>query len=966
MPMLVDPDTGAVEAMAIGPIRAISFAPDGAGRVIARNSIDPARWKRYRGGTAGQLWVDRRGDGGFRRILTDLRSDLASPMWIGSRLYFLSDHEGIGNLYSVRRGGADLRRHTDHDEYYLRWPSTDGARIVYQHAGTLWLFDPESDTTRPLDVDTASPRVQRNRRFVAADAQLTGFGVHPTGREVAVETRGRLVTMPLWADAARPIDPADGVRQRLARWLPDGSTVVAVSDEGGEEGLVVVTDDGSRRLEPDGLGHVWELAAAPMAPDRVAVVNHRHELLLVDVASGATRTVDSSACGALTDLAWSPDGRWLAYSIALTRTTRSIRLWEAETGTLLDVTAAEFRDTAPAWDPAGRFLYFLSSRVFDPVPDEYFLDLNFPRTVKPYVVPLRAADRSPFTEPVRDMADKPAGHDGNAATTEPVSVTIDAAGIDRRAVEVPVSLGRYLKLAVLTDAVLLLAAPIEGSLQRDIFGSTQPSYTVEKLAISSGKQETLFSDVADFAVSEDRSTIVYRSKDRLRALPAGQDAPKADGPPAEAERPGRATGWLDLDRIRLSLDPAAEWRQMYREAWRLQRDYFWDEGMSGVDWQRVYDRYLPLLDRVAARSELSDLLWEMQGELGTSHAYEMGGEYRPVPAYPQGYLGADLAMDPRSGRWRIAHIVRADHWDPAHGSPLEAPGVNVRDGDRLLAVNGRAVDREVSPAALLVNQAGNAVELTVADGRGRRERRVVVTALRDEQPLRYREWVEDRRAYVHDATDGRVGYIHLPDMGTVGYAEFHRSYLRELPRDALVIDVRNNRGGFVSALLLEKLARRRVGEAVLRWGPSEIYPEESPRGPMVCVTNENAGSDGDIFSHCFKMFELGPLVGTRTWGGVIGIDGRHRLVDGGMTTQPMASFWFADVGWGVENYGTDPDVVVDRTPQDWATDRDPQLDKALQLVQRALRRHKPPRPQDSPRPRLELPTLPPREHSTVR
>jgi tricorn protease len=399
---------------------------------------------------------------------------------------------------------------------------------------------------------------------------------------------------------------------------------------------------------------------------------------------------------------------------------------------------------------------------------------------------------------------------------------------------------------------------------------------------------------------------------------------------------------------------------MYREAWRLQRDFFWDADMSGVDWQRVHDRYLPLVDRLGARSDLADLLWEMQGELGTSHAYETGGEYRPVPSYGLGFLGADLRLE-RSGRWKVERVIRADHWWPGHGSPLEAPGVDVRDGDTILEVNGRPVGRDRAPAQELVNRADTDVELTVGDARGRRPRRVVVRTLRDEGPLRYRAYVEGRRRVVHEATDGRVGYLHIPDMVAHGYAEFHRAFLAELDRDALIVDIRDNGGGYVSALLLEKLQRRRLGYDVLRYAPSEPYPYESPVGPMVCITNQDAGSDGDIFSHCWKMLGLGPLIGTRTWGGVVGINIIRKLVDGGVTTQPQASFWFTDVGFGVENYGTDPDVVLDKTPQDWAADADPQLDRALALVQRELRGSKPPDLAGAKRPRLPLPKkLPPR------
>jgi len=331
-----------------------------------------------------------------------------------------------------------------------------------------------------------------------------------------------------------------------------------------------------------------------------------------------------------------------------------------------------------------------------------------------------------------------------------------------------------------------------------------------------------------------------------------------------------------------------------------------------------------------------------------------------VPKYGLGFLGADLRLD-RSGRWKVQRVVRADHWSPGNGSPLEAPGVEVRDGDTILAVNGHAVGRDRSPAQELVNQAGLDVELTVGDGRGRKPRRVVVRTLRDEAELRYREYVEGRRRAVREATDGRVGYLHIPDMIAHGYAEFHRSYLSELDRDGLVVDIRDNGGGYVSALLLEKLQRRRLGYDLLRYGPPEPYPYQSPAGPMVCITNQDAGSDGDIFSHCWKLLGLGPLIGTRTWGGVVGINIIRKLVDGSMTTQPQASFWFRDVGFGVENYGTDPDVVLDKTPQDWAADADPQLDRAIALVLREMKAHKPLRPMQAKRPQLTLPSnLPPR------
>jgi len=329
------------------------------------------------------------------------------------------------------------------------------------------------------------------------------------------------------------------------------------------------------------------------------------------------------------------------------------------------------------------------------------------------------------------------------------------------------------------------------------------------------------------------------------------------------------------------------------------------------------------------------------------------------PAYLTGHLGADLALDAKK-RWRFEHIVRGDQWQEGRSSPLLGPGVNVREGDTLLAINGRALTSSLAPRALLVHQAGQYVELTVGDANGRKPRSVLVKALRAETPARYREWVEGNRTRVHEATGGRVGYLHIPDMGAWGFSEFHRYYMSEVERDGLIIDVRFNGGGNVSQILLEKLARKRIGYDVKPWGVPEPYPSDSPAGPLVAITNEHAGSDGDIFSHCFKLMKLGPLVGKRTWGGVVGIWVRHVLADGGATSQPEFAFWFRDVGWNVENYGTDPDVDVDIRPQDYAAGRDPQMETALDLIKRELKSTPVKLPDFSKRPSRKLPKLPKR------
>ncbi|MBI5368119.1 MAG: PDZ domain-containing protein [Planctomycetes bacterium] len=991
----VPADGGPTRALGHGPARAAACAPAGRGIVIGRNSGDPARWKRYRGGTAGTLWIDRKGDGAFAPLIR-LAGNLASPMWLGDRIYFLSDHEGFGNLYSCTPTGRDLRRHTHHEDFFARFPATDGRRIVYHAGADLYLFDPASDagsgSSRKVDIRLHSARADRSRKFVPATRYLENFDLHPKGHALAAVCRGAAFTLDLWEGAPRRFG-ASGTRLRLARWLPDGKRLVAVTDEGGEESLVLLTVDGTaepRRIAGD-FGRPIDLAPAPAGADRVALTNQRQEVIVVDLAAGAARAVERSDWGRVDGLGWSPDGRWLAYGFPDTRRTCRIHLFDSATAKAapVPVTASAFRDVRPAFDPEGKFLYFISWRNFDPVYDSLQFELGFPRGAQPFLLTLRADTPSPFAAATRiprapgatatDDKDKESGKaDAKAeakgdpktpATPAPPKVEIDLDGIADRVVAFPVPDGRYAEVRGAAGRALFTSFPIEGSLDQGWLPAGDPPAKTKLQAwdFEQSKVETVCEKMTDFGLSLDGKTLVLRVGGRLRVVPA---AYKPDGKPGSDDA-GRESGWLDLGRLRLAVTPHEEWRQMFREAWRLQRDQFWTPDMSGLDWSAVHDRYLPLVDRAGTRAEFSDLLWELQGELGTSHCYELGGDYRAEPGWHQGFLGADLELDRKSGAWRIARIPRGDSWDEKRAAPLAAPGLGVKPGDELVAVAGEAVGPERSPYELLVHQAGSEVQLLVragAAGAGKGKtapaaaaaapRLITVKTLRDEQGLRYRDWVEANRARVHAETDGRVGYVHVPDMGPLGYSEFHRYFATEVDRDGLIVDVRWNGGGHVSQLLLEKLARRRVGYCATRWSRPESYPSDAPMGPLVALTNEYAGSDGDIFSHSFKLFKLGPLVGKRTWGGVVGIWPRHSLVDGTWTTQPEFAFWFEDVGWSVENYGTEPDIEVEVRPQDWATGRDPQMEKGLAAMRKLLKERRPRVPELAGRPRLRPVPLP--------
>ncbi|MGE5737592.1 MAG: S41 family peptidase [Betaproteobacteria bacterium] len=970
-------DGGMPELLPLGQVNHLAFGP-GQARLIGRNTADPARWKRYRGGTAGHLWIDTDGRGEFRR-LTELAGNITSPMWLGERIWYLSDAEGVGNLYSCRPDGSDVRRHTDHDDFYARHAQTDGKRIVYQCGADVWLFDPRKDATAKLSIDVPSHRTQSSRKFVDAAENLAGFELHPAGHSLAIESRGKLFTFALWEGAVRQHGIADGVRYRHGQWLAGGDTLVAVSDETQDERLVVLRNGETRVLTFD-IGRVVAMRASPVGT-RVAITNHRHDVLLVDVDANTCDTIDHSDSGRSESLAWSPDGAWLAYPFWTSPRHSAIKLHGVESGTNTLVTTPEFRDYSPAFDPGGRYLYFLSLRTFDPVYDNVQFELSFPRAARPYLIALQADQRPPFEPEPKGM--KP--DDPRATQDKPgdktVAVRVDLDGIARRVAAFPVPEGRFDQIAgVAGDKVVWSVMPVAGAHGRG--GHKDLPGRLDVFDFNTKKAELLVDKLEHFVLSDDHVTLVLKQGKRLRAIRADRMPDPRERAQPSGEEPSRKSGWIDLGRVRVSVDPPREWRQMLHEVWRLQRDQFWVPDMSGIDWQAVYARYEPLLGRVATRSELSDLIWETQGELGTSHAYEAGGDHRRPPPVTLGHLAAELELSADGSSYAVTRIVEGDPWDASADSPLNAVGVQVRAGERIVAVNGQPVSRERPPQALLVHQANAKVELTLAapsqDAGSAREsasqatgnakasapagpstRSVVVTTVADEMPARYREWVERNRAWVHEHSKGRVGYLHLPDMMSAGFAEFHRYFGTECDRDAMIVDVRYNRGGHVSQLLLEKVARRRLGYDLTRWGQPEPYPIESPAGPVVALTNEHAGSDGDIFSHCFKLMKIGRLVGTRTWGGVIGINPRHKLVDGSETTQPEYSFWFTDVGFAVENYGTDPEIEVDNAPQDARASRDRQLETALatalELANGASK------PDFGERPVLRREALPPRK-----
>lgn len=1013
-------DGGWAEELPFGPVESVAFGPEvGDERPVVVASVlsrEPAWWKRYRGGTAGKLWIDADGNGEFERLVPELDGNLADPMWVDGRIAFLSDHEGYGNLYSVLPNGKDLRRHTDHEDFYVRHAATDGKRVIFESAGELWLLlDLGSDAVR-LDITLGSASQSRRPALLKAARHLGAVVPDTAGTASAVEAHGTIHWLRHKDGPSRIVEATPGVRGRLPRPLGDGR-IAYIADHDGTEALhirdivaslsasglapaaggketveapaapapeagvedspvlpqpipaagaavlagssFVPADDQQPEAQqadvaPEDAASPAEAQAAPAgtketriaipvpsrassleaSPDgrHVAVGTSFGEVFVADTGTGDVALVASIGEGTIEELAWSADSRWLVWSEPVTSfgSRSRLRLVDVEQSGAepVDVTDGRFCDKSPAFTPDGKYLAFLSNRSFDPVYDGHSFDLSFPSPIKPYLVALAAGTPSPFGPAVAADGESAQGGQQESASggaSSAPEVRVDPEGLAHRVIGVPVPQGNYTSLATTDGALLWLDWALAG-----VTGDGKASQddkdarpSLVRFDLAKRKTATLVEALDSYRLSGNRSMLVYLADKQVTAVPS--DA-KAD------EESGKLVK-VDLGRIRVMMDPLSVWGQAFDEAWRLQRDFFWAEDMAGQDWESIHRRYRPMVDRLGSHDDLVDLLWELHGELGTSHAY-----VRPAPvtengSHGQGRLGADISHTPAG--WEITRILAGESSDPLATSPLTRPGVDAKAGDILLAIDGVPLTAAVTPAMQLVGAAGRAVELTLLNGPAHTgaegtERRVAVVPVKDEERLRYQEWVAGNRRTVREASGGTFGYLHIPDMMANGWAQLHRDLDTETALDGLIVDVRRNRGGHTSQLVAELIGRKVTGWSMPRGEKPRTYPHHAPRGPVIVLADEFAGSDGDIITQVSKLRGIGPVIGTRTWGGVVGIDNRFSLADGTGVTQPRYANWFSGgVGWSVENYGVDPDIEVTFPPHAYAAGRDPQLEYGI-------------------------------------
>ena len=908
--------------------------------------------KRYTGGTARHVWVYRDGADEATRVSPEWRGESHSPRWWNGRVYFVTDRDGTMNLWSVTEAGADLKQHTRHSGWDVIRPALHDGRIVYQNGADLWLFDARTDSTRRLDITIASDLDQLRQRWVTEPFRyLTSARLSPTGDRVVLTARGRVFVAPAGPGRLVRASTKDSVRWRDVQFLPDGRRLVGLTDETGELEFATLPANGAGRdslLSRD--GSVLRFAGDP-SPDGtwLAYSDNNNRFFLRNLKTGAVRTLHQNEEG-VGGHAWSPDSRWLAWEHTARNSFRVLMLYDVQANRSFAVTSDRVNSFAPAWDPRGDFLYFLSDRnlrttVGSPwgarQPDPYF-----DKQIEVYQLALRAGVRSLFRPP--DDRRAPPGSvsaarpgRGAAGTARPATaapsatadVRIDTAGLSRRIDRVPVAAGNYSALAVNGDALFFLA---RDDARTDVH-ALRLAHKAEPVVLVEG--------VRSLELSQDRKKLLVRRNDALHVLDA------------RPVKPGNlADSRVDLSGWRFAIDVRDDWRQLFVDAWRLERDYFYDPGFHGVDWQATLAKHQPLVERITTRQELSVLIGWMVGELSALHTSVGGGDLRPAPdVINVASLGAHLVREPARGGYRIARIYEADPDYPAERAPLADPYLDVAAGDVITAVNGTRTLDVPDIGELLRDQGGKQVLLTIA--RGTSSRDVVAVPMTNEANLRYTDWELSRRRAVESASNGTMGYVHLRAMGANDVNQWYREFYPAFDRQGLIIDVRQNRGGNIDAFILDKLLRRawmywkgRAGEPT--WNMHYAF-----RGHMVVLVDAETASDGEAFADGFRRLGLGVVIGTRTWGGEIWLSNVNALTDGGVARAPMTGVYGPEGKWLIEQEGVIPDMEVDNLPHETFNGRDRQLEAAIaHLREKIAADPRPvPKPPAYPRPAFTYP-----------
>ena len=914
-----------------------SYSPDGRRLAVDQTSRWDVEWRSYRGGQNVPLvLIDLQTLDEV--LLPNERTADTHPVWMGGKVYFLSDRDWASNVWSYDPAGGALEQITSFDDADVKHLSGGAGTLVFEHDGRVHTLNPETGTTQAIPITVRGDFPWARERWVDVGTNIFAARLSATGQRAVMEARGEIFTVPVEHGSARNLTRSAGAADRAPVWSPDGASVAWFSDDGNGYQLMIAPQDGLGETRSLSIGESKMAWNPDWSPDgtRIAFMDDRARVRVIEVESGRILTADVGGAagdrGGMSPV-WSPDSRWLAYSKRYPNQFRRIVVWSLESGEARTVTDAMADAFSPTWDRDGRHLWFLASTnlgVGAGWANTRSMSAN--PTQGAYVVVLRADDPTPFLPRSDEEEGSPgapeAGAGGEEAAGEEEaegagegdaeadgddsSVRIDFEGIERRTLALPMPVRSY------AGAV---AGP-EGSVFIAEFQPNQPGATLHKFTLS-GREASVFTQgVGRMAVSGDGSRILFFAGGQWRVVDT-------------ARPPDATTGRLTVD-LRASIDPALEWKQIFDESWRMQRDFLYAPNTHGADWDAVYRRYEPLVEHVRHRADLNYILDQVNGELSIGHSFVGGGDMPRVESVPVGLLGADLEAD--SGRWRIARIYTTEQWNPGLNAPLDQPGMEIREGDYLLAVEGVELTAAEDPYRAFEGTVGRQLRVHVSSTPSMADARVeVVVPIGNEGQLRQRAWVEDNRRKVDELSDGRLAYVWVPNTGGPGITSFDRYYFSQQDRHAAVIDERFNGGGLLDDYMVDLMTRRlRAAFTNEAEGGVPMALPAGILGPKVLLVNEYAGSGGDFFPWIFSKLEVGPLIGTRTWGGLVASCSHYPMVDGGSVTAPCTAVFEPGVDWVAENVGVPADIEVRMDARSLAEGRDPQLERGVAEALRLL------------------------------
>jgi tricorn protease len=947
-----------------------SYSPDGTHLAYVPHIQWEAAWKRYRGGQTTPIWIADLKDSSVAKVPRENSND-HYPMWVGDTIYFLSDRNGPVSLFAYDTKSKQVTEALHSDGFDFKTASAGPDGIVIEQFGTIKLYDLNTRQAKNISIHVRGDLEAVRPHFAKVEPKgIQNFGISPTGARAVFEAWGEIFTVPTDKGDIRDLTRSPAVADRDPAWSPDGKSIAYFSDERGEYELCIREQNGLGEVRHINLGNPPSFFYTPTwSPDskKIAYSDKRLNLWYLDLDNPQPKLVDTDYFGGFgpTQLSqsWSPDNKWIAYTRQLPSGLHAVFVYSLDQGKAFQITDGMSDALYPAFDKNGKYLYFtastdtaLTTAGLDMSSDEHRISRSAYVAVlsKDLPSPLapesdeekaaagdkdKAADKDKDKDKEKGKKDKDDKDKDKDKKEEPVVVKIDLEGIGQRILSLPIPAKNYVNLLAGKSGILFLS---EGPMVITDADQENLPQTIQKFDLSKRKVDKWIDEVNDYAVSFDGGKILYR-KGEAWATASTDEAPGGGGPPKPGLGPLKLEGW------EVYVEPRAMWKQIYNETWRIERDFFYDPHYHGLNLEKAKKKYEPYLEGIASREELTYLFEECLGELTVGHMFVGGGEAPAPTKVKGGLLGADYSLE--NGRYRIAKVYDGENWNPGVQAPLTQPGVNAKVGDYILAVSGRELRAQDNIYSFFEETAGKQVSLKIgANPDGKDAREVTVVPVESEEGLRHLAWIEGNRRTVDRATGGRVAYVYVPNTAGGGYTSFNRYFFSQVGKEAAIIDERFNEGGQLADYIIDYLRRPIMSKVVTREGHDWSSPSEAIYGPKVMIINEMSGSGGDALPWYFRKAGLGPLIGKRTWGGLVGIGGYPQLIDGGRVTAPRAAIYGLKGEWEVENHGVAPDIEVDLDPAAYRQGHDAQLDKAIEVVLQELKEH--------PLPKYERPAYP--------